>query len=466
MNPNGTFERDLERWLEAEAPTTGPAGLHDSVIERARTMRQRPSWMVSLRGGTLPSPAWVIGRPARRLAYVLVVLGLIVALIVGAIAAGALRSHPVRPPGWTATGAMLEARDGHTATLLPDGKVLVAGGQARVNVPLASAELYDPASGSWTATGNMVTPRYAGHTATLLPDGKVLVVGGYNNGEILASAELYDPASGSWTATGNMVTPRNPGQTATLLPDGRVLVAGGNSSTGLPLASAELYDPASGTWTATGYMKEGRYGHTATLLPDGKVLVAGGVGAVDNGYGLASAELYDPASGSWTATGNLKGVSGGHTATLLRDGKVLAVGGPTWVGSPFGAADLYDPTTGSWTATGNTKGILDAHTATLLPDGKVLVAGDIGTSDLAQGAAELYDPASGSWTATPSMPTRRFRGYSGEPGTQASYTATLLGDGKVLVAGGPNDGPNADPQNADAQLALASAELYDPGSGN
>jgi N-acetylneuraminic acid mutarotase len=294
-------------------------------------------------------------------------------------------------------------RQFHTATLLPDGKVLVAGGTGSNNTTgsnsaLASAELYDPSNGSWTVTGSMVTPRMF-HTATLLPDGKVLVAGGTGNnvtGKPLASAELYDPSSGSWTATGRMPTPRML-HTATLLPDGNVLVAGGldnNSASGKPpLASAALYDPGSGSWTATGTMATPRSDFTATLLPDGKVLVAGGL---HSGALAAAAELYDPGNGSWTATGNMPTPRADHTATLLPDGKVLVSGGSDSNGPLAAAAELYDPANGSWAATASMVNSRVGHTATLLPGGKVLVAGGFATepTEPAVLAVELYDPGS------------------------------------------------------------------------
>jgi hypothetical protein len=204
--------------------------------------------------------------------------------------------------------------------LLANGRVLVAGGQ--VASALASAELFDPASGTWTTTGGLATAREH-HTATLLTNGKVLVAGGFDatfpGGGILASAELYDPLLGAWTATHGFASGRFH-HTATLLPNGKVLGAGGQGTS----ASAELYDPMLGTWTATGSLDTARSSHTATLLPNGQVLVAGG--QVTSGQ-LGNAELYDPASGAWSATGSLIAARYDHTATLLPSGKVLVAGG-------------------------------------------------------------------------------------------------------------------------------------------
>jgi N-acetylneuraminic acid mutarotase len=194
---------------------------------------------------------------------------------------------------------MVEARDNHTATLLADGRVLVAGGLSGPKVSVASAEVYDPANGSWTATGSLATGRYW-HTATLLPDGKVLIAGGAaqtgGGGEpTLASAELFDPVTGTWSVTGTMADARF-AHTATPLGDGRVLVVGGTGLTSAALASAELYDPALGLWAPTASMSSERVSHFAMLLPGGQILVGGG-GDVDS-VPLPTAELYDPGSGS------------------------------------------------------------------------------------------------------------------------------------------------------------------------
>jgi WD40 repeat protein len=208
--------------------------------------------------------------------------------------------------------------------LLRNGKVLVVGGYN--GGPLSTAELYDPDMGMWNLTGPLNTARYS-HTATLLPNGKVLVAGGAidNSSNATATAELYDPDTGMWTTTMDMgMGNEREDHTATLLPNGKVLVAGGSPDGSSYLNTAELYDPAglpNGTWTATGSLTTARGFHTATLLPNGKVLVRGGAG------GFNSAELYDPASRTWIATTNgLTTERFEHTATLLPNGKVLVAG--------------------------------------------------------------------------------------------------------------------------------------------
>lgn len=357
------------------------------------------------------------------------------------------------PASWGGTGSMAEARTDFTATRLSDGSVLVTGGDRGPDaVPraLASAELYDPAGGTWTTTASMLTGRYR-HSATLLADGRVLVAGGNVSGSqqagsgcCLATAELYDPATGTWTATGRMFAARVD-HTATLLIDGKVLVAGGASHNGM-LASAELYDPSSGTWTATGAMVLATNGQEAVLLPNGKVLVMGGNAIGD------STELYNPSTGSWSDSGPTGGPNG--TATLLRDGKVLVAGGIGIGGieDPLASAVLYDPGNGSWTATGSMITPREFQTATLLLDGQVLVMGGMSWSDgdvYLPATAELYDLGNESWTATANMIEGRI-----------FYAAVLLPDGTVLVAGGSDHLPDG------ALVLLASAELYDPGDGS
>jgi N-acetylneuraminic acid mutarotase len=346
-------------------------------------------------------------------------------------------------PGWALTGNMVAARSQHTATLLRDGRVLVEGGDAprRVGLsltPAVSAELYDPVTRTWTATGNLTTAR-GGQTATQLPDGKVLVAGGSAPliDELMTSAELYDPGGGTWTATGNMVTGRKY-HTATLLPDGRVLVAGGfgNGPNLDVLAAAELYDPRTGTWTATGSTVTPRVYHKAALLADGRVLLISGINSGPEG-GPTVADLYDPRSGTWTTTRKMFSPGQGDSATLLPDGKVLVVGGSSGT-----FAQLFDPRSGSWTRTGSMVTPRRYHTATLRSDGTVLVTGGEFETTPTCTSAELYDPGSGSWTTVPNMLALR-----------SNYTATLLADGNVLVAGG-----------YDGTDGLASAELYDPGT--
>ncbi|MET0405945.1 MAG: kelch repeat-containing protein [Cystobacter sp.] len=338
--------------------------------------------------------------------------------------------------GWHRTGSLALPRLFHTATLLLDGRVLVAGGFN------TSSELYDPATRAFSTTGsNLGTHR--GHSATRLQDGRVLVAGGTSSTS-RPSAELYVPETGKWQATGRLTTPRF-NHRAVRLRDGRVLVTGGfdRENNGTPLSSAELYDPATGTWSATGSLAQARGFHTLTVLENGRVLVAGGSIHPDhNAVGdtlLPGAELYDPATGTWTSTGSLNTGRGWHTATLLPGGRVLVVGGVGANVALSATAELYDPVTGTWSITGAMKAPRRWHTATLLPNGEVLVAGGYHQQTGIQFAAERYNPATGTWSETVPMHVDRYR-----------HTATLLGDGTVLVVGGASNNDQS------------SAEYYDP----
>jgi hypothetical protein len=285
----------------------------------------------------------------------------------------ATASVTIVPSGFRPTGDMSTSRRAHTATLLQSGKVLMAGGDPcdfhgynYENCGLSSAEVYDAGAGTFAATGSMSVKRVF-HTATLLSNGKVLVAGGHD-----ASAELYDPTSGTFAATGSMSVARN-SHTATLLANGKVLIAGGQNVSGDP-ATAELYDPNSGTFTATGTMAAARASHTATLLANGKVLIVGGGNSAAEG----TAELYDPTTGSFTATGSLVSKRQYHVATLLSTGNVLITGGIGTGGLGLSSAEVYDVVAGSFTATGAMMTARFFHIAILLANGTVLVAGGRG----------------------------------------------------------------------------------------
>jgi len=219
---------------------------------------------------------------------------------------------------WVTNSALNTPRYNHSATLLANGQLLVAGGYNGPlgTVYLSSAELLDPATGAWTPTGSLNGAR-ANHTATLLPNGKVLVVGGGDGTtNYLASAELYDPLTRAWSVIGSMTFARS-SHTATLLPNGKVLVAGGGPSGSFAAATSEIYDTATGTWSAYQLMPVAHWSHTATLLPNGKVLVAGGHNyVVNNPVSTVRCELYDPVAGSWSTTGPLNIARQSHTATL------------------------------------------------------------------------------------------------------------------------------------------------------
>jgi len=405
------------------------------------------------------------------------------------------------PVKWTFQGSMSTARYAHSAVLLSNGQVLVAGGIDANGAPLTSVEVFHPVAGTWSATGNMITARHD-QTATLLPDGKVLVTGGIGaNGAILSSAEVYDPTSGTWSATiVNMNAPRVHHTATALTGGGIILISGGSGSQG-NLASAELYIAGTGIFVPTGSMNTARDSHTANLLISGQVLVAGGndgsstlasaelydqgvwlptasmaaarrghisaplpaigvcagtttVGApadfvlVAGGNGpsgtLASAEVYDQAHGLWSPVSDMATHRYEHTATLLPNGKVLVAGGLNGSRSSLESAYLYDPDTGTFSQTGSMSIGRDLATATLLPTGKVLVTGGISPDGIPLSSTELYDPATGDWSMTGDMTIGR-----------AWHAATLLGNGKVLVTGGDDPTFNE----------LQSAELYDPATG-
>jgi len=310
-------------------------------------------------------------------------------------------------------------------------------------VLLALATRTPAGPGKLLPTGNTTAARFS-HTATLLPNGKVLIAGGMEqNGVWLDSAELYDPAKGRFSAIGKM-SARRAGATATLLPNGKVLIAGGNDGSGKSLASAEIYDPDTNTFSATGNLSFPRGHAIAVLLKTGKVLVAGGNAAGDDEQ-LASAEIYDPLAGRFLPTGSMHGPRSSFTAVRLKDGKVLVAGGLSGGQYPYhkveATAEVYDPLTGRFTLTGEMSVPRYKQGAALLPDGRVLIAGGSNEDgrQYKYSSTEIFDPQMNAFQPGPHMKFPRYKLLSG---------VTSLNDGRILIAGGAEKPEIYDPARA------------------
>ncbi len=356
----------------------------------------------------------------------LVVAALCLAVFGGAGAASAA----TRPDTWEPAGATTGRLVG-TATTLDDGRVLVTGGEIGQFGAAISSELFDPATGAWTPTGALNTPR-AGQTSTLLGDGRVLIVGGGTGTALssgLASAEVYDPSSGRFTPTAGAPTAAHSFGVAAPLPDGRVLVAGGFAADGTPTEATDIYDPATDAFTAGAPLGSARAEAVATVVAGGRVLVAGGT--EDGDRPLASAEVYDAASDAWTPVANpLSDARLAAVAAPLPGGRALVAGGAGDGHVPLASADVYDPAANRFAPAAPMHTGRQLAIAAPLPGGRALVAGGATGIDTGSGipivpSAEIYDPATDTWTSAATLSTPR-----------AGAAAAVLDDGDVLVAGG------------------------------
>lgn len=356
-------------------------------------------------------------------------------------------SAATRPDSWQPAGATT-GRLLATATTLADGRVLTAGGEIGPLGAALSAELFDPATGRWTPTGALNTPR-AGQTATLLGDGKVLIVGGGTGTTLtagLASAEVYNPSTGRFTPTAGPPAAGHSFGVSEPLPDGRVLIAGGFDAHGAATSATDIYDPSSGAFTAGPSLGTARAEAVATIVAGGRVLVAGGTGADD--HSLASAEVYDAASDAWTPVANsLSDARAVAAAAPLPGGRALVAGGVADAHVPLASADIYDPATNRFTPAAPMHTGRELAIAAPLPGGRVLVAGGASGIDTGNGipvvtSAEVYDPVADAWTSAATLSAPR-----------AGAAAAVLHDTGVLVAGGISNASDS---------TVGSAERYVP----
>jgi N-acetylneuraminic acid mutarotase len=394
------------------------------------------------------------------LSYILIFITILLlnfSIVQPGIPAAGIGNLNTSPGVWQQTAPLNEARASHTATLLPDGRLLVVGGVSvdfdQNGDPIlpvtvtSSAEIYSPSLNTWSTVASMTTPRYS-HTATLLLDGRVLVAGGHNGNQVLDSVEIFDPRTETWDSVNNLANKRLD-HTATMLLDGKVLICGGTSG-GTSIMSCEMYDPVTGTWTMTGDMVYRRSRHTATMLSDGRVLVASGWSTFLTGGDqvITTAEIFNPTNGTWTlTTGELAYGRQDHTATLMMDGRVLVAGGDNGGGS-LKHTEIFDPSTGDWISVPDLNHSFSNHTATLLPDGRVLVVSGVSSSGKfsPELSVEAYDVNTGTWSNLSGLTSTTTRWY---------HTATLLPDGRVLAVGGHND-------KQPAGAPMKSVEIFDP----
>lgn len=347
--------------------------------------------------------------------------------------------------GWSTVGSMATGRAEGAATVLSNGKVLVAGGEqdnnnSRSLIPFS--ELYDPSTQTWSQSGNLNVPRdfFPKNSLILLMNGNALLPGGSDfDDTAYSTAELYDSTTGTWSYTGDLNEARRM-HTTVLLNDGRVLVAGGvDGPQGNNIASAELYNPSTGTWSYTGSLNIARQEGVGILLPNGKVLITGG-DAGSCSCPTNSVELYDPLTGMWSNAASMPYSSSlAHSLTLLQNGKVLLAGGRNLNGF-LATAAIYDPTTDTWISVSPMLESRGVHTAALLQDGRVIVIGGANSSGTLS-TTEIYDPVTNSWSMGSSLQQAR-----------AYHVMVELPNNTLLASGGV--------QQFSPLTALASTELY------
>jgi cytochrome c553 len=351
----------------------------------------------------------------------------------------------------------------HKAAELPDGRALLTGGAFALWQVTNTTDIFDPTDNSISPAAPMSVKRWS-HTATTLQDGRVLVAGGRTGlsdafppthplfGEILDSAEIYDPATDSWSPTGFLNIARR-SQTQTLMPDGSVLLCGGgdsaSSSGQMPLQSCESYDPGTGLFTIVGNMTVPRSAHSVTLLDDGTVLIVGGSIGLGTTAPSNLAEIYDPSDDSFTAVGPANFPHLAQVGAKLRDGRVLLAGSYYFpgVGIITNESEIYDPVSQTFTiADPMFKQRIDIG-GQLLLDGTVLIAGGVATNmpgAIFHSSSEVYDPATGQWGLSGIMTDGR-----------DEFSGIVLTDGRVIVTGGFTLDPGA--------RLLESVEIYSPG---